>query len=187
MDTQLSRQERMALANRRTGLFIFQLSWIMVFVCLTFVNLQIRGNFASWPPEGVTSLNLFLPTLATAGLLLSAFFVGRGLRALRNHQRAVFLTSWQIALGLGFGFVAIMAYEWLSVPFSEQYSTIFRVMTGFHAVHALVIGIMLALVYHGARSGEYNATRHWAVEGTTKLWYFVVVAWMLFYVILYIV
>ena len=28
---------------------------------------------------------------------------------------------------------------------------------------------------------------HWAVEAVTRLWYFVVVAWVLFYVVLYIV
>ncbi|MBK8025534.1 MAG: hypothetical protein IPK19_30090 [Chloroflexi bacterium] len=37
-ESTMTREERMALANRRTGLFIFQISWIMVFVCLMLVN-----------------------------------------------------------------------------------------------------------------------------------------------------
>ena len=50
---ELSREELQNLRNLRTGVTIFQLSWIMVFVCLIIVNLQLRGNFVSWPPPGM--------------------------------------------------------------------------------------------------------------------------------------
>jgi nitric oxide reductase NorE protein len=80
-----------------------------------------------------------------------------------------------------------MAFEWVVVPFSEQFSTIFRVMTAYHALHALVIGLMMWRVYRSARAGAYSPTDQWAVEGTAKLWYFVVIAWILFYIVLYIV
>jgi hypothetical protein len=41
---ELSRDERIKLENNRLGLLLFQFSWILVFVCLVFVNLQIRWN-----------------------------------------------------------------------------------------------------------------------------------------------
>jgi hypothetical protein len=37
------------------------------------------------------------------------------------------------------------------------------------------------------RAAAYDSVRHWAVEATTKLWYFVVIAWILFYIVLYLV
>ena len=60
-------------------------------------------------------------------------------------------------------------------------------MTGFHVVHALAIMAVMLRVYRGGSRGEYSGGEHaaWAVEGAAKLWYFVVVAWLLFYVVLY--
>ncbi|MBK8027770.1 MAG: hypothetical protein IPK19_41915 [Chloroflexi bacterium] len=105
----MTREERMALANRRTGLFIFQISWIMVFVCLMLVNVQIRSNFASWPPEGVAPLDRVLPTLATVGLIVSGVFAWRGLNAIRVDQNAALRQNWLIALVLGAAFIVVMA------------------------------------------------------------------------------
>jgi hypothetical protein len=32
---------------------------------------------------------------------------------------------------------------------------------------------------------QYNARNFWAVEAGAKLWYFVIVAWIMFYAVLY--
>ncbi|MEO8397952.1 MAG: cytochrome c oxidase subunit 3 [Chloroflexota bacterium] len=182
---ELSREELQNLRNLRTGVTIFQLSWIMVFVCLIIVNLQLRGNFVSWPPPGVAPLDPILPTVATIGLLLSAALAYRGLRAIQNDKHDSFKALWRIAIGLGVVFVAIMAFEWLIVPISGQYSTLFRVMTAYHAVHALVIGYIMIRIYRNAAA--YDQLHNWAVEASAKLWYFVVVAWIMFYAVLYII
>ena len=183
----LSRDELIALRNKRSGVFIFQLSWILVFVCLIVVNLQIRSNFPSWPPEGVSALNRIMPTIATVGLLASAVLTWRALRLLRAGNNAAFLNSWLMAFVLGVAFLLIMAYEFFTVQISGQYSTIFRVMTAFHGLHALVIGVIMWNVYQAGRAGNYDSVRHWAVEATAKMWYFVVVAWIMFYTVLYII
>jgi cytochrome c oxidase subunit 3 len=181
---ELSREELQDLRNKRTGVTIFQISWILVFVCLIMVNLQVRANFPSWPPPGVASLDVMLPTVATIGLLASALLTRGGLRAIQREDYNGFRLLWQIALMLGVIFVGIMAFEWVSVPFSGQYSTLFRVMVAYHAVHALVIGYIMFRVFRNAAA--YDALHNWAVEAATKLWYFVVIAWIMFYVVLYI-
>lgn len=181
-------QEELALKNKRLGLNIFQISWIMVFMALIFVNWQLRYSYTQWPPEGVEPLNPLLPTLATLGLLLSGFLARGGLAAVRRDDAAAFLRRWQMALGLGLAFIAVMAYEFLAVSdaaLATQYGPVFRVMTGFHAIHALAIGLLMLQVYRYGRAGSYHAGNFWAVEGAAKLWYFVIVAWILFYVVLY--
>lgn len=187
LEKELSRDELLALKNKRTAVTVFQISWIMVFVCLIVVNLQIRNNYASWPPPGVQGLEPIFPTVATAGLIISALLARRGMKALEAGQRESFLTQWRLALALGAGFVLIMAYQWVSVQFSGQFSTIFRVMVAYHALHALVVGYIMWRVYKTGLAGGYTVLRHWAVEASVKLWYFVVVAWVLFYSVLYIV
>jgi heme/copper-type cytochrome/quinol oxidase subunit 3 len=187
LEKQLTRDEEIALKNNRTGVTVFQISWIMVFVCLILVNLQIRSNFPSWPPSGVQGLEPILPTIATIGLLASALLVRSGSKAMSTGERESFLSQWRLALALGVGFVLIMGYEWVTVQFSGQFSTIFRLMVAYHAVHALVIGYIMWRVYRTAQAGGYTVLRHWPVEAAAKLWYFVVVAWVMFYVVLYII
>jgi hypothetical protein len=41
----------------------------------------------------------------------------------------------------------------------------------------------MAVVY--TQRHDYGALNFWAVEAGAKLWYFVLVAWMLFYVVIY--
>ena len=159
---ELSREELMALRNKRTGVTVFQISWIMVFICLIVVNLQLRGNFASWPPPGVESLDKVLPTLATIGLLASMFLARMGLKSIQHERLSVFKTQWGSAIALGVAFLVIMAFQWVSVPFSGQYSTVFRVMIAYHAIHAVVIGYIMIYVYRNAAS--YDAVHNWAVE-----------------------
>ncbi len=187
-EQQRARQEELALKNKRTGLTIFQISWMMVFFCLILVNLQLRASYTSWPPPGVDKLSVFLPTLATAGLLASAFFARNGLKAVEADNLSGFLAQWRWAIGLGLAFFGVMLYEFFAVPqaaLETQYGMIFRVMTAFHALHAIVITLIMIQLYRHSPSGVYGAGNSWAIEGTAKLWYFVVVAWLLFYIVLY--
>jgi cytochrome c oxidase subunit III len=201
-DAEKARQRRqeIALKNRRFGINVFQISWIMAFICLIVVNWQMRSNNPTWPPAGVQALNALLPTVATVGLLVSAFLARRSLKAMEADDRKGFLVQWRGTLLFGAVFVLIMAFEWLTLPVvsqqtmiltntgqANQYYNIFRVMTAFHGFHALVIGLYMLWVMRRAAAGVYNARDYWDVEAGAKLWYFVVIAWMLFYVVLYVV
>lgn len=186
----LDRDAALRLKNNRLGMTIFQASWIMVFFAMIVVNWQLRYSYGQWPPEGVPPFDPLLPSAATLALLLSAALVRRGWRGLREGRSVDFLQSWRLAMALGAGFMAIIVYEFMSVSeaaLATQYGVTLRLMTGFHVAHALaILGVMLR-VYRNGNMGAYSGGDHqaWAVEGTAKLWYFVVVAWLLFYVVLY--
>lgn len=181
----LSRKELQDLKNKRTGLAIFQFSWIMAFVALIAVNWQLRYQSTSWPPPGVDKLGVFIPSLMTLALIVSSLLVRRATRAVRAGEQHVFISRWGLALLLGVAFVVVMAWEWITVPVSGQYSNLFRLMVGFHGVHALVIGAFMAVVYRNGRAGVYDPYHFWPVEGAAGLWHFVTVAWLLFYIVLY--
>ena len=182
----LTRDELIALRNKRTGMTIFQLSWILVFVCLLVVNWQIRGNFTTWPPEGVTRLDGLLPTIATVMLLISGWTARSALQSIEADAIPAFFAQWRRTLLLGTAFSVIMVVEWLRVNDAGQYGTLARVMIAYHAVHALVIGLYMWNVQQRVAAGVVNARDSWAVEAGAKLWYFVVVAWIMFYVALYV-
>ena len=183
----LTPAELLRQRNRRTGLTLFQISWILVFVCLVVVNWQLRGNHPAWPPPGVSAPSVLLPGLATLGLLASAWLARMATRALAAGGRDAFRRQWRAALGLGALFVAVMAYEWLVMPTSGIYSDVFRMMTGFHLLHALAIGLFMSMIARNVRAGRVSAQNLWPAEGATRLWYFVVVAWLLFFPVLYLI
>jgi heme/copper-type cytochrome/quinol oxidase subunit 3 len=187
LEQELTREERQKLANNRTGMAIFQISWILAFVCLVIVNWQLRFGYTEWPPPGVEPMGKLVPSFATAALLVSVWLSRRGLTAMREGNRHAFLTQWGAAIGLGALFVGVMVYEWLIVPMGTQYGAIFRLMTAFHAVHALAIGLYMANVYFKARNGHYGSGGYdiWWIEAGVKLWAFVAVAWLLFFAVLY--
>lgn len=191
-EIKLTREEQIALKNRRNGVTIFQVSWIMAFVCLTVVNLQIRWNFPSWPPEGVAALDRVLPTIVTIGLIVSMWSARQGLKVLQVGNYQKFTRHWKLSIGLGIAFILGMAFQWITADVGSQYNTIFRLMVAFHGFHAFVILIWMATVKldaEGASTDEapiYNPIKHWKIEASVRLWDFVVVAWLMFYVVLYI-
>ncbi len=180
----------MRLKNNRLGMTIFQISWIMVFLALIVVNWQLRFSYAEWPPAGVAPFDPLLPFAATLALLVSSLLVKRGLSALRAQSLGGFLMHWRGAMALGIAFMAIIVYEFGSVSeaaMATQYGLTMRLMTGFHFLHALAILAIMLRVYRSGAGGTYSGDEHdsWPVEGAAKLWYFVTVAWIMFYVVLY--
>ena len=186
----LDRDAEMRLKNNRLGMTIFQASWIMVFFALIVVNWQLRFSYAQWPPAGVAPFDPLLPSVATLALLLSALLARQGWRGLRLGRLAVFVTSWRLTMVLGVAFMALILYEFAAVSeaaLATQYGVTMRLMTGFHLAHALAILAVMLRVYRSGSRGRYSGDPRdsWPVEGTVKLWYFVTVAWLLFYVVLY--
>lgn len=178
------------LKNNRLGMNIFQVSWIMVFLAMIIVNWQLRFSYSEWPPAGVAPFDPLLPSAATLALLLSSVLVRRGLQMLRSNHLGGFLMHWRGAMVLGAAFMAVIVYEFASVSdaaMATQYGVTMRLMTGFHFVHALAILAVMIHVYRNGARGVYSGDEResWAVEGAAKLWYFVTLAWIMFYVVLY--
>ncbi|TVR24435.1 MAG: hypothetical protein EA396_01305 [Anaerolineaceae bacterium] len=184
LEQQLGRDAELNLKNKRTGMFVFQVSWIMAFVCIVIVNWQLRFS-ANWRPAGTPEASPLIGIFATLALVISAVLVWRAVNAIRADDDRAFILQWGGALALGALFALVMVYEWLTVETGTQYALVFRLMTGFHVVHALAIGLYMALVFRNGARGAYHADHYWAVEAGAKLWYFVLVAWLMFYVVIY--
>ncbi len=196
------REARQALENKRLGLLVFQISWIMAFLALVMVNWQLRFSYETWPPPGVRAMGAALPTAATVLLLAAVVLARRGRRAVSADETNRFINAWTLSIGATVMFVLIMIVEWVRVQTGTQYSAVFRLMTGFHSLHAVAVGAFMVNILRNARharqveqagddAGEdehvvrYNSENFWSVEAASKMLDFVFVAWLLFYVVLY--
>lgn len=188
------RERETALRNNRLGVTVFQISWMMAFIALVIAYWQL-GFTPGWQPSGDLAPNPIMPTAATLAILLSGWFARQAWHTARqtvpDSQRAdpAFRQSWLIASLLGAIFFVIMLQQFFVIPYGDapelRFGMIYRLMIGYHALHALITLIMMAQVYRLGADHRYHRDNVWAVEGTTKLWYFVIVAWLLFYAVLY--
>ena len=140
-----------------------------------------------WPPPGVSLAALGPGLLATAALLTSAVLVWRGLKMARAADFGGLVREWTIGLALGAAFVVIAAAQWASVSPDNAYGMAFRVMVGYHLLHAVAVGLFMVTVIRSVRAGRVTVRDLWRVEAGARLWYFVAVAWVLFFVPLYLV
>lgn len=188
---ELERQQREAeirMKNNRLGITVFQISWIMIFICLVIVYWQL-GFQPGWRPSAEQAPGVVLPTAATIGLLISGVLTRRALQTVQKTQPGsvpVYRRDWLLALLLGTAFFVIMLTQYFAVPASdngEQFGYVYRLMIGYHALHAIAIGYMMLRIWQNKYA--YHSENYWSVEATTKLWYFVVVAWLMFFAVLY--
>jgi heme/copper-type cytochrome/quinol oxidase subunit 3 len=182
------REAAVRLKNNKLGISIFQGSWIMVFVALIVVYWQLGFN-EGWRPTADQKPGFLLPALATASLLLSTYLARSALQVLKADQVSAFQTRWLGAIGTGALFLLIMMQQFFAFVQADgsNYVSIYRVMIGYHALHALIIGLMMIQVYRFSQFKRYHAGNTWTVEAAARLWYFVTVAWLMFYVVLYLI
>jgi heme/copper-type cytochrome/quinol oxidase subunit 3 len=182
------REAEVRMKNNRLGITVFQISWIMIFICLVIVYWQL-GFQPGWTPKPEQAPGVLLPTVATLALLVSGWLARRALQTVQRSpagSRPAFSRDWLIALLLGSAFFVIMLTQYFAVPASdngEQFGYVYRLMIGYHALHAIAIGYMMLRVWQNQRL--YHSENYWSVEAAAKLWYFVVGAWLMFFAVLY--
>jgi len=188
------REAALRLKNNKLGITVFQISWIMVFVALIIVYWQLGFN-DGWRPTPEQKPGFLIPFLATLSLLVSTYLARSALIAIKAGDVPSFQRRWLGSIGLGLVFLVIMMQQFFSfvivhiegLESSSNYVSIYRLMIGYHALHALIIGFMMVQVYRFSQYGRYHAKNTWTVEATVRLWYFVMVAWLMFYVVLYLI
>jgi heme/copper-type cytochrome/quinol oxidase subunit 3 len=193
-EEQLQRAAELKLRNNRLGVTVFQFSWIMAFLALIF-SYWLLGFSEGWRPSPEQAPNFVLPTIATIALIVSGLVARQALKVVMQTEpktkvglTPAFSKLWLVAMALGIGFVVIMLQQFFAVPYdpmTARFGLVYRLMIGYHAFHAIVTLIMFFQVWRFGADHRYHRENFWAVEGTAKLWYFVIVAWLLFYIVLY--
>jgi heme/copper-type cytochrome/quinol oxidase subunit 3 len=159
----------------------------LVFVFFIFANYLMRNAQPSWPPPGVARVDMGVPLVISAALLLSAVTASRILAAIRRDDRLSAQRHVLATMSLGaiflIGVVAVIA----QIPYSGSYSSIIVMMNGFHALHVIVGLGLFGYVLLKIGRGAYTQDRHWGAEGTIIFWHFVDLMWVFFFLVIYVV
>lgn len=179
-------QETLALKNKRFGLVLWRIANGMVFAFFALANYLIRQSEGTWPPAGVSRLDAGIPTLITLALIASSLPALRLQAAARREDQRGMLVNIAATVGLGLVFLIGLVFVWGRVPYSGSYSSIFYVMTAFHALHVIVGLLLLLYVFLKARRGVYTRDNHWSLEAAVVFWHFVDLMWLVFFAVLYV-
>jgi cytochrome c oxidase subunit 3 len=134
-------------------------------------------------------LELVLPTINTALLILSSFTFHRAGRALLKERLPSCRIWLGISAGLGVAFLAGQMVEYFHLPFGltdHLFASTFYALTGFHGLH-VTLGVICILVvlFQVGRSGPVSPGTPFGLEAAELYWHFVDGIWVVLYGLLY--
>ena len=172
------------------GMFIFISSEVMFFGALFAMYFYLTGSHLSWPPIGTRGVPAFpLPTVNTVVLLSSGITCHIAHTAIQRGDRRQLVLWLVMTILLGAAFEVGQVYEFVTAHINlttNQFSSAFFLMTGFHGGHVFGGLIFLTLILGRALNGQFDARHHVGVAACAIYWHFVDVVWIFLYGILYI-
>jgi heme/copper-type cytochrome/quinol oxidase subunit 3 len=159
-----------------------------VFALAIAAYFYFRTRMATWPPDGVAPPDLLWGTVNTLVMLASMIPNELAKRAGEqvNLRR---VRIWMVAcLVFGAAFNAIRVYEFrhLNVMWNhDAYGSIVWVLLGLHTTHMVTDFLDTAVLAVLMFVGPIEEKRFIDVEENAAYWYFVVVAWVPIYGVIY--
>jgi cytochrome c oxidase subunit 3 len=164
------------------GLAAFISGEILIFLGLfaAYWTMRLTTATDNWPPAGTPEFDLVLPLIMTVILVTSSLTYHRAEHHYEHDNMGAFRVWLIVSIIIGAAFVGCTFYEYAHltahhfVPSTNQYSSAFYSLTGFHASHVLVglasfVAILIAASYGRA---------HKALVKTAGIyWHFVDVVW----------
>jgi len=134
-------------------------------------------------------LELVLPTINTALLIISSFTFHRAGKALLSGQPKPCRLWLLLTAGLGIAFLIGQMVEYFHLPFGltdHLFASTFYALTGFHGLHVTlgVICILVVLLQVGEK-GQVSPSKPFGLEAAELYWHFVDGIWVVLYGLLY--
>ena len=172
------------------GMILFVASESMFFAAFFAIYALNLSSHPTWPPKGIRTPSMALPTVMTAAMLVSSVAIQMGLRAIRGGRARPFARLLGIALSLGLVFVALQIAGFSDVGFGIKdgpYGSLFYIMSAVALAHVVGGVILLSMVLARTISGQLSMVRHEPAEAATIYWHFVVIMTVVLYVAFYVV
>jgi cytochrome c oxidase subunit 3 len=159
------------------GMVLFVASEGMFFAAFFAIYAMSYSSHAVWPPKGIATPSLGLPSLATALMLASSVFVALGLRSVHAGLTAQ-LNRWLgLTLAAGTGAAALQLVGASQAGFGIRagiYPSLFYMMTAVALAHIAGGLVFVVMVLLRGASGQLSTARPEPAEAAAIYWHFVV-------------
>jgi heme/copper-type cytochrome/quinol oxidase subunit 3 len=172
-----------------TGMVLLVASESVFFAAFLGIYAVSFAAARTWPPAGITTPSIGVPTVGVVVLLLSGAAMAQAMRHAHRPEfrRGIMLRWLAAALVLAVAFGVLTAIGYATIPFGVGqgiYESLFYMIIGLELGHVVGGAVLLGLVMARTWTGEL-ALRRDPVQAAAIYWYFVVVLGAVIYVVLY--
>lgn len=173
---------------KQLGLLVAIASWGMLFSTFILSFLLYRARLPVWPPIGTEAIPKLLPSVATALLVASSFFIHAAYRQLAKAEHLDFRRFWNVGTLLGLMFLVCQLSTWshmmkMGVTLqSNFFASIYYTMTGLHALH--VVGGLGVLGWIALRADKYGPKKTLAPQLASWFWHFMDAVWIVMFIVM---
>ena len=148
----------------------------------------LRTRLPSWPPDGVAPPDLRWGTINTI-VLLASLIPNELTKRAGEHIDLGGVRIWMLAclaFGVAFNVIRVFEFTHLNVMWDhDAYGSIVWVLLGLHTTHILTDFLDTAVLAVLMFVGPIEERRFIDVEENSAYWYFVVLAWLPIYGVIY--
>jgi cytochrome c oxidase subunit I+III len=148
----------------------------------------VRLSVDVWPPPGVQSPVVTLPTLALIPLLASCVGSYLASEAAKRNDRRGMIFGLSLNLSLGILFLVLRGLEWMTLNFtwkSDAHGSIVWSILFIHSYDVVADLIMTFALLAFISTGRYGEKQRLGVHVDSVLWYFLVGIWLPLYAVMY--
>lgn len=176
--------------NGFLGVLFFLCTEVALFGSLIFAYLYLRRSLGTWPPHGISRLEIALPAVNTVVLVLSGFWCHFADTAIAKGNQRRFLVMLTLTIIFGVSFLAgqVWEYKHLATAINHDiFGATFFTLTGLHGAHVTMGVFALLFIYIRGLRRHWGPSNHLPVHGVTLYWHFVDVVWVVLFGIFYLV
>jgi|WetSurMetagenome_2_1015567.scaffolds.fasta_scaffold148094_3 heme/copper-type cytochrome/quinol oxidase subunit 3 len=176
--------------KEKLAMWFFLGGEVILFATLILTFGTFRINFSQEYAAFRANLSIPLIAINTLVLIVSSYFVVRGLTAIRANRLNATFINLTIVFILGALFIGGQAYEWSQlfgkgIRVDNVFGSAFFVLTGIHGMHVLVGLAWDSIVLLFGINGSYDKVRFRAVEFFGLYWHFVDIVWIVLFSLIY--
>jgi cytochrome c oxidase subunit III len=187
----------------KMGMWLFLFTELFLFGGLFIVYAVYRSKFAVDFHHAALELNAFVGATNTVVLLVSSMTVAMSLSAIQMNRPGKAMGLILITLLLAGVFMVNKYFEWghkfslhlypgsdvmKTMPHGEiMFFGLYFMMTGLHALHVIIGGILLTIIIFKINSGKINSQHYLLQENGALYWHLVDLIWIFLFPLLYLI
>lgn len=171
---------------------VLLVSLTMLFATLILAFVVYRLSSEYWPPMGMERPSLLFPVLSTILILLSSVSFEFYQSGLKRGDSNTAKSSYIITLVLGFGFLVTQTLLWQSLATQGYlvdtgvFASMLHSFTWIHAAH-IVLGLLwLLYLIPTLKADRLFMNYEIRITSAGKFWHFLGIAWVLLFVVLFV-
>ncbi len=187
----------------KIGMWLFLFTELLLFGGLFIIFAVYSHMYPREFHQGSSHLSVPMATFNTFLLITSSMTIAQSITALRTGNKKLCLSLLTFTIACAAGFLVVKSFEWgakfhhdlypgTEVYFALQpgesaFFSLYYLMTGLHALHVIIGGILIAVVMRAVSKGTVNQEKYAFLENAGLYWHLVDLIWIYLFPLFYLV